>query len=99
MSDPQGPAPSPSARPESREISELRRLKQDQPDLSAAADLQIELLQLQRRIQTRVPLPSIKLEAAYLNGLLADGPILKFEHLPVDWSDLRFLLRATATAM
>ena len=77
----------------------MRRLKQDQPDLSAAADLQIELLQLQRRIQTRVPLPSISLETEYLNGLLTAGPILKFEHLPVDWSDLRFLLRATATAM
>ncbi len=74
-------------------------MKHDQPDLSAAADLQIELLQVQRRIQTRVPLPSIKLEAEYLKGLLAAGPILQFEHLPVDWSDLRFLLRATATAM
>jgi hypothetical protein len=107
VSDPQGPSvppstpPSspPSTRPESREIIELRRLKLDQPDLSAAADLQIELLQVQRRIQTRVPLPSIKLEAEYLTGLLAAGPILQFEHLPIDWSDLRFLLRATATAM
>jgi FdhE protein len=62
-------------------------------------DLQIELLQLQRRVQSRVPLPSIKLEAAYLNDLLARGPILQFEHLPIDWSDLRFLLRATASAM
>ena len=78
---------------------ELRRLKQDQPDLAAAADLQIELLQVQRRVQTRVPLPSIRLETEYLNSLLADGPILKFEHLPIDWSDLRFLLRATAAAM
>ncbi len=86
-------------RSESREISELRRLKQEQPDLSSAVDLQIELLQLQRRIQTRVPLPSIKLDTEYLNGLLASGPILQFEHLPVDWSDMRFLLRATATAM
>ena len=74
-------------------------MKQDQPDLAAAADLQIELLQVQRRIQTRVPLPSIKLEADYLQGLLASGPILQFEHLTIDWSDLRFLLRATATAM
>jgi FdhE protein len=86
-------------RSESREISELRRLKQEQPDLSSAVDLQIELLQLQRRIQTRVPLPSIKLETEYLNSLLPTGPILQFEHLPVDWSDMRFLLRATATAM
>ena len=79
--------------------AELRRLKEAQPDLSAAADLQIELLQVQRRIQTRVSLPSIRLEAKYLNDLLKSGPILQFEHLPVDWSDLRFLLRATATAM
>jgi hypothetical protein len=74
-------------------------LKQEQPDLSTAADLQIELLQVQRRIQTRVPLPSIKLDAAYLTSLLATGPILQFEHLTIDWSDLRFLLRATASAM
>jgi Protein involved in formate dehydrogenase formation len=99
VSEPQPPVSPPSARPDSREVAELRRLKKDQPDLAAAADLQIELLQLQRRIQTRVPLPSIKLEADYLQGRLAAGPILQFEHLPVDWSDLRFLLRATATAM
>jgi Protein involved in formate dehydrogenase formation len=95
VSQPQAPV----SRSDSREISELRRLKQNQPDLSAAADLQIELLQLQRRVQTRVRLPSIRLETDYLNGLLARGPILKFEHLPVDWSDVRFLLRATAAAM
>ena len=95
---PSPPTP-PPGRPESREVIELRRLKQDQPDLAAAADLQIELLQVQRRVQTRVPLPSIRLETEYLNGLLANGPILKFEHLPIDWSDLRFLLRATAAAM
>jgi FdhE protein len=89
----------PSARAEPRDIVELRRLKQDQPDLSSAADLQIELLQIQRRIQTRVTLPSIRLEAEYLNQLLSKGPVLQFEHLPVDWSDFRFLLRATATAM
>jgi hypothetical protein len=46
-----------------------------------------------------VPLPSIRLEADYLNGLLAAGPILRFEHLPIDWGDVRFLLRATASAM
>jgi hypothetical protein len=96
---PPSPPTPPQGRPESREVVELRRLKQDQPDLAAAADLQIELLQVQRRVQTRVPLPSIRLETAYLNSLLASGPILKFEHLPIDWSDLRFLLRATAAAM
>lgn len=89
----------PPARSESREIAELRRLKQEQPDLGSAVDLQVELLQLQRRVQSRVSLPAIRLEKDYLNGLLGKGPVLRFEHLPIEWGDLRFLLRATAAAM
>ena len=89
----------PSGRSEPRDIVELRRLRQEQPDLASAVDLQIELLQLQRRVQSRVTLPSIRLDVEYLNARLAQGPILDFEQIPVDWSDLRFLLRATATAM
>ncbi len=89
----------PAGRAETREIAELRRLKEEHPDLASAADLQVELLQLQRRVQSRLPLPSIRLERDYLTGLLAAGPILQFEHLSLDWSDLRFLLRATASAM
>ena len=98
MTEPQQPQ-GPPQRPESREIIELRRLKDEQPDLGSAVNLQIELLQLQRRVQPRVPLPSIKLDTEYLNALLPNGPILRFEHLPIDWSDVRFLLRATAAAM
>jgi FdhE protein len=89
----------PSGRSESREIVELRRLKADQPDLAAAIDLQIELLQLHRRVQARLRLPSIRLETDYLDSLLTTGPILQFDHLIVDWNDVRFLLRATAGAM
>jgi formate dehydrogenase maturation protein FdhE len=89
----------PPTRSEPREIVELRRLKTSQPDLASAADLQIELLQLQRRVQARVPLPSIRLDSDYLNDLLQNGPLLQFEHLPIEWSDVRFLLRATAAAM
>jgi hypothetical protein len=89
----------PVARSESREIAELRRVKEENPELSSAVDLQIELLQLQRRIQSRVRLPAIRLEPEYLNMLLAKGPILQFEHLTVDWSDVRLLLRGTSTAM
>ena len=86
-------------RTEPREIVELRRLKEQQPDLASAVDLQIELLQLQRRVQTRVPLPAINLEAAHLTTLLTGGPILHFENLKIDWSDVRFLVRAAAAAM
>lgn len=96
MSNPPG---APPTRTETREIIELRRLREEQPDLASAVDLQIELLQLQRRVLSRVPLPSIKLDSEYLNSILASGPILLFEHLPIDWSDVRFLLRATAVAM
>jgi formate dehydrogenase maturation protein FdhE len=92
------PTPPPQ-RSESREIAELRRLKQEQPDLGSAVDLQIELLQLQRRVQTRVSLPSIRLDRDYLNEQLANPPVLRFEHLPLDWSDIRFVLRSTASAM
>jgi FdhE protein len=91
--------PGPPQRSESREIAELRRLRLEQPDLASAVDLQIELLQLQRRVQSRVSLPAISLEPDFLTGLLATPPILQFEHLPIDWGDLRFLLRATAAAM
>jgi hypothetical protein len=41
----------------------------------------------------------IRLEKDYLNGLLASPPMLQFEHIPIEWGDLRFLLRATAAAM
>lgn len=95
MREPQLPA----SRSDSREISELRRLKTDHPDLGQAADLQIELLQLQRRIQSRVPLPSIRLDAGHIQSLLATAPVLQFDQLPLDWSDVRFMLRAVATTM
>jgi formate dehydrogenase maturation protein FdhE len=78
----------------------LRQLRTDQPELAQAIDLQIDLLQLQRRVQSRVPLPAMNLDAARLGELLAAGtPILTFEQVPIDWSDLRFLVRSTADAM
>ncbi len=92
--------PSRPQRAEPREIVELRQLKDDQPELAQAIDLQIQLLQLQRRVQGRVPLPPMNLEAAVLDAAVAAGkPILAFEQVPIDWSDLRFLVRSTADAM
>jgi formate dehydrogenase maturation protein FdhE len=91
--------PTAPQRSESREIAELRRLKEEQPDLASAADLQIELLQLQRRVQSRVSLPAIRLDKDSLNAQLASAPVLQFEQLPLEWGELRFLLRATASAM
>ena len=79
---------------------ELTHLKEHHPELQAAADLQIELVQLQRRIQGRIPLPSLALDPAELQSHLRDGrPILRFEHLPLNWSDFRFVLRETADSL
>jgi formate dehydrogenase maturation protein FdhE len=94
------PSPPSTQRAEPREIIELRQLREDQPELAAAIDLQIQLLQMQRRVQTRVPLPSINLDPAHLEKALGVGtPILTFDQVPIDWSDVRFLVRSTADAM
>jgi FdhE protein len=93
------PNPGPPTRSEPREIAELRRLREDHPDLADAVDLQIELIQVQRRVQSRVSLPSMPLDAESLTARLAAPPILAFDQIPIDWGDLRFLLRATAAAM
>jgi formate dehydrogenase maturation protein FdhE len=90
----------PPPRSEPREIIELRKLKEDQPELASAVDMQIDLLQTARRIQSRVPLPSMNLEPQHLDRAVAAGtPILGFDQIPIDWSDLRFMLRATADTM
>jgi FdhE protein len=90
----------PRGRPESREVIELTRLKDEHPELEAAAVLQIELLQLQRRVQGRIPLPTLAIPAAEIETHLREGrPILRFEHLPLNWSDFRFVLRETAAIL
>jgi hypothetical protein len=87
--------PARTGRPESREVLELRQLKVDQPDLASACDMQIDLLSAQRRIQSRVPLPSITFDRRMPNQK-ERTPILRFGDIPIDWSDFRLLIRQTA---
>jgi formate dehydrogenase maturation protein FdhE len=89
-----------AGRHDTREVVELGRLKTDHPELAAAADLQIELVQLQRRVQGRIPLPSLQADASSLARHVTEGrPVLRFEDLPLNWSDFRFVLRETAAAL
>jgi hypothetical protein len=88
------PAERPS-RPESREVRELRELKNTQPDLASAADMQIELLGAQRRIQARVPLPSATFDRRKPDHKQR-RPVLQFKDIPIDWSDFRLMIRQTA---
>ena len=79
---------------------ELTRLKEEHPELAAAADLQIELVRLRRRVQGRIPLPSITIDAPHLQQHLQEGrPVLRFADIPINWSDFRFVLRETAAAL
>jgi hypothetical protein len=83
-------------RADPREIAELRHLKTTQPELEAAADMQIELIQAQRRVQARVPLPAAIFDAAELDWPQPDmRPLLRFEDIPLDWTDFRLMLRQT----
>ena len=45
-----------TSRPESREVIELKQLKLTQPELGTAIDMQVALVEMQRRVQARVPL-------------------------------------------
>lgn len=87
-------------RAETREVVELKQLKDDQPELADAVDMQIALIDAQRRIQARVPLPRLQPSAAWLAAQRDAGrPAVRFEDIPLDWSDFRLLLRQTADVL
>jgi hypothetical protein len=87
-------------RAEPREIVELRQLKGEQPDLASAVDMQIALVEIQRRVQARVPLPWIQPDPTWLAAQQAAGrPAVRFGDIPLEWSDLRLTLRQTADTL
>jgi FdhE protein len=92
---PDRPARGPRSEP--REIAELKQLKAAQPELASAVDMQIALIQVQRRVQARVPLPWIQPDAAWLEQQQAAGrPFVRFSDIPLDWTDFRLTFRQTA---
>jgi hypothetical protein len=97
------PVPDPptrSPRAESREITELRAVKARHPELAGAVDMHIELLELRRRVQGRVPLPPLEFDANVFQRHQLEGrPLLRFEHIPLDLTDLRLMVRQTADVL
>jgi len=96
----------PSARPprsprgDSREAAELRAIKERQPELGDAVDMHLALLELQRRIQGRIPLPWFELNAEVIARHQASGqPLLRFEDIPLELTDLRLTVRQTAEVL
>ena len=98
VSDPIRPTRGPRA--ETREAVELRALKERQPELADAVDMHLDILEHTRRIQSRIPLPWFELNSQALAKHDADGrPIVRFEDIPLDLTDLRLLVRQTADAL
>lgn len=87
--------PRPS-RAQPREVGELQELRVAQPDLASAIDMQIALVDVQRRVQARVPLPWIQPDPAWLASQQAAGrPAVRFGDIPLDWTDFRLTFRQT----
>ena len=89
-----------SGRTETREAAELRSIKDRHPELGDAVDMHLELLELHRRIQGRVPLPWFDLNAEVLTRHQAEArPLLRFEDIPLELTDLRLMVRQTADVL
>jgi FdhE protein len=84
-------------RAETREIVELKQLREAQPELADAIDMQIALVDMQRRVQGRVPLPWIQVDPDWMRAQQAAGrPLVRFGDIPLEWSDFRLTFRQTA---
>jgi hypothetical protein len=79
---------------------ELQSIRAQHPELATAVDMHLELLELQRRVQSRVPLPTLDVSADILQRHQATArPLLRFEDIPLDQSDLRLMVRQTADVL
>jgi FdhE protein len=79
-----------------RDIAELKQLKQAHPELSTAVDMQIALVELQRRIQSRLSTPLLTVEdPATHSRLLSGRRLVEFADIPLDWSEFRLAFRQT----
>lgn len=59
--------------------------------------MHLELLAVQRRVQLRIPLPSFELNAQIIARHQAEArPLLRFEDIPLESTDLRLVVRQTA---
>ena len=93
-------SPSRLSRSETREVIELRALRERQPELADAIDMHLELLEVQRRVQGRIPLPSFELSVDILARHQSQArPLLRFEDIPLALTDLRLVVRQTADIM
>jgi formate dehydrogenase maturation protein FdhE len=95
-----GPDTTPQrASSESPVIAALRELKEQNPELAPAADLQIELAQITKRVSARAPLPALASNEARQARIGAGTRVLSFQDFRFDWSAVRLALREVARAL
>lgn len=59
--------------------------------------MQLALVEMQRRVQGRVPLPWIQPDPLWLAAQQSAGrPVVRFGDIPLDWTDFRLTFRQTA---
>lgn len=86
-----------ASRADARDVAELKQLRADHPELAPAVDMQLALVEMQRRVQARVPLPWIQPDPQWLAAQQAAGrPAVRFGDVPLDWTDFRLAFRQTA---
>ena len=93
VSPPQRPGSEPPV------IAALRDLRDSQPDLAPAIDLQTELAQVSRRIAARAPLPALASIETRQARIASGQRVLSFPDFRFEWSDVRLALRETARAL
>jgi FdhE protein len=87
-------------RTDSREVAELRRLRTAHPELAAAADMQIEVIELTRRIQGRLTTRVSTLPTADVQARLNAGErLIDPDEVPVDTPDVRLMFRQLADVL
>jgi hypothetical protein len=95
-----GAPPAGSAPAEPRDVAALRRLRTSAPDLAPAIDFQLAWLQIERRVDSRVPLPrTVGADAACAARLATGRRVLEFDDMVLDWSDVRRLCGQAADCL
>ena len=80
-------------------MAALRELVAAHPELAPAADLQIEIAQITRRLSARAPLPFLA-PAAERQGAIDTGRrVLSFADFRFDWSAIRLAVREVGRAL
>ena len=58
--------------------------------------MQLALIDLQKRVQSRVPIPTLRIDAARLQRHVAERRrLLAFQEIPLDWTEMRLMVRQT----